>query len=411
MRLLWLSHVLPHPPKGGVLQRSYHLLRAAAEENDVDLLTFRQRAFHPDIESLNASVEALSEFVDVKGVHDLKVDRRLAGKLSTLVSSVFTRDPYTIRWNASQEMEHAVRELAATESYDAVHFDTVGMFQYRSHFPSSAWALNYHNIESQMILQRAGHAALPLRAYLTWEGVRLRDWERRQGVEADVHLVVSPLDGDRLREHVNGAPVAVVENAVDTEDFRPLGTPKREGHLVFIGRIDGYANLSAVRWLRDEIWPMLLRGDRARTLGIVGRNPPPDVVAWGASDPTVEVTGFVDDVRGSFDEATVFVCPIYEGGGTRLKLLDAMSMGLPIVSHSMAIEGLDVVAGEHLFVADDAAGIARAVEHLLGDETLRENLGRAARERVIALYSTHAVKKHLLEAYDLAVDHSHARIR
>ena len=400
MRLLWLAHVLPHPPKGGVLQRSYHLIRGAANVHDVDLLTFRQRAFHPDMESLAESIDALAEFLEVKGVVDLPVDDMPLARTTKLLSSALTPTPYTIRWNASADMEDRVGELAASVDYDVVHFDTVGMFQYRHHFPKAAWVLNHHNIESQMMYQRAEHAAHPLRAYLHWEAWRLARWEARQGSEAALHLVVSKLDGERLRQHAPDAEYAVVENLVDTEFFRPLGTPKRPGHVVFIGRIDGYANLSAARWLRDEIWPLIEAGGSGRTLGIAGRNPPEDIVAWGRSSDSVEVTGFVDDVRTAFDEAEVFVCPIYQGGGTRLKILDAMAMGLPIVSHSMAIEGLDINPGEHVLVADDARGIASAVERLLSDPALRERMGNAALERVDALYSTRAVHKHLNDAYE-----------
>lgn len=409
MRLLWLSHVLPHPPKGGVLQRSYHLIRGASKAHDVDLLTFRQRAFHPDLESLTESVDAMSEFLEVRGVIDLAVDSGRFTKTAKLISSALTPEPYSIRWNKSAEMDRRVRELSREVEYDVVHFDAEGMFQYRHHFPKAAWVLNHHNIESQMMYQRAELASFPLRAYLHWEAWRLKRWEARHGGEADLHLVVSKLDGERLREHVFDARYSVVENLVDTEFFRPLGTEKRAGHVVFIGRIDGYANLSAVRWLRDEIWP-LLEGE-GRTLGVAGRNPPEDIVAWGESNASVEVTGFVDDVRRSFDEAEVFVCPIYEGGGTRLKVLDAMAMGLPIVSHSMAIEGLELNPGEHVLVADDARGIADAVESLLADRSLRERLGRAALARVGSLYSTRAVHKHLIEAYEKVLQgpRSHAR--
>lgn len=411
MRLLWLSHVLPHPPKGGVLQRSYHLIRGAASVHDVDLLTFRQRAFHPDLESLSESVDALAKFVEPRGVIDLPVDRFRLAKTAKLLSSVVTPEPYSIRWNDGAEMERRVQELASEVAYDVVHFDTIGMFQYRHHFPTATWVLNHHNIESQMMYQRAESASFPLNLYLRWEAWRLARWESQHGAEADLHLVVSELDGERLCDHVPGARYAVVENAVDTEYFRPLGTKKRAGHVVFVGRIDGYANLSAVRWLRDEIWPLIEARGEPRTLGIVGRNPPEDIVAWGRTTPSVEVSGFVDDVRSAFDEAEVFVCPIYQGGGTRLKILDAMAMGLPIVSHPMAIEGLDIVPGEHVLVADDAAGTANAVEKLLSDPALRERLGRAALEHVDALYSTPAVHKHLNEAYAQAFQRAQIRLR
>jgi glycosyltransferase involved in cell wall biosynthesis len=386
------------------LQRSFHLICGAARAHAVDLASFRQRAFHPDAESLEASRRALSELVRVRALVDLPVDRGRAARAWTYLSSAFTRSPYSVRWNAAPAMEAALLELAREQRYDLVHFDSIGMLQYRHHFPGAVWVLNHHNAESHMMARRARHAPLWLRPYLLWEARRLRAYEARAGALAARHLAVSSLDRQRLLEVIPGARIDVVENAVDTEFFRPLGTGKRAGHVVFAGRIDSYANLAAARWLRDEIWPRLRRGGVARSLAIVGRNPPPEIAGWGRAEPTVAVTGFVEDVRRALDEAEVFVCPITQGGGTRLKILDAMAMGLPVVSHPMALEGLDVVAGEHVLAAPDAEGIARAVEGLLKDPDLRRRLSRAARDRVCELYSTSAVHRHLLEAYARALE-------
>jgi glycosyltransferase involved in cell wall biosynthesis len=402
-RLLWLSHVLPHPPKGGVLQRSHHLIRGAAQAFEVDLASFRQRAFHPDAESVEASRRALSQLACVRAVVDLPVDRGRAARRRLYATSAFTRAPYSVRWNAAPAMHRALAGLAREQRYDLVHFDSIGMFQYRRHFPDAVWVLNHHNVESQMMYRRAEHAPPWLRPYLLWEAYRLRAWERRPGAEAARHVVVSQLDRERLLALLPGAAVDVVENAVDTGYFQPLGHGKRPGHVVFVGRIDAYANLAAARWLRDEIWPRLRAGGVARSLAIVGRNPPPEIVAWGRREPGVEVTGYVDDVRHALDEAEVFVCPITQGGGTRLKLLDALAMGLAVASHPMALEGLDVVPGEHVLAASDAEGLARAVEALLKDADLRARLGRAARARVEQLYSTAAVHRHLHDAYGRAL--------
>lgn len=402
-RLLWLSHVLPHPPQGGVLQRSFHLIRAASRAYDVDLVTFRQRAFHPDAAAVAASVAALGELVHVRRVFDLPADGGALARRWLEASSVVTREPYTVRWNRSRALAAFLPTLAREARYDVVHFDTIGMLAHRGAFPSAAWVLNHHNVESHMLARRADAARGLAGAYLRWEALRLARYEREPGGRADLHVVVSELDAARLREEVPGAAVQVVENPVDVSYFRPSGALEEEpGAVVFAGRIDAYTNAAAVRWMRDEIWPRLRRGGVAKALWIVGRNPPADIVAWGRNDPSVSVTGYVDDVRPWLERAQAYLCPITDGGGTRLKLLDAMAMQRAIVSHPMALEGLDVKAGEHALVAADVEGLAREVERVLGDAGLRERLGRAARERAEALYSTEAVERHLLDAYERA---------
>jgi glycosyltransferase involved in cell wall biosynthesis len=386
-----------------VLQRSFHLIVGAAEAFDVDLVTFCQTAFHPDESSLAAARQGLKEYVRILQVCDLPADRGRVSRAWLLGTSAFARTPYTIRWNSSRSMWKALRAISSSNRYDLVHFDTIGMFQYRNLFPDSAWVLNHHNIESHLIERRSQGAGVLARSYLRWEATRLARWERIHGAEADLHLAVSDLDVDRLRRVIGDAPAAVIENAVDTEFFRPTEGRQMPGHIVFAGRIDAYANAEAVRWMRDEIWPQLRAGS-ARSVAIIGRSPPPDIISWGHSAPDVEVTGYVDDVRPYLDAGEVYLCPIRDGGGTRLKLLDAMSMGLPIVSHRMAIEGLSVVPGEHLLVADDAEGLISHVEALLADPERRKKIGRNARARAEELYGAPAVRRRLVAAYRDTLD-------
>lgn len=399
-RILWLSHLLPYPPKGGALQRSFHLLRGAAKFGDVDIVSFRQAALHPDARAVAAATEALSEYATVRAVFDLTTDRNVLLKGWLQLSSTLTRAPFTIRWNTQRELRWFLE--ANGVDYDLVHFDTIGMFQYRRFFPNATWVLNHHNIESDMMARRARRSGLALRPYLKWEAHRLRAWERRYGSEADAHLVVSELDRDRLHSIIPTANVAVVENPTDCDYFRPSEISRTQGSVTFVGRIDAYANAEAVRWIRDEIWPLIRRVSERCTLSIVGRSPPRDIQHWGRVDG-IEVTGFVDDVRPWMNRAQVYLCPIRDGGGTRLKVLDAMAMQLALVCHPMACEGIDVRHEEHLLLAETAEEFAEACLRLLDDPDLRERLGRRARELVEERYSLPIVWSNQAGAYAQAL--------
>lgn len=403
MRVLWLGHVLPHPPQGGVLQRSYHLLTGAGRTGCADFVGFRQNAFHPDGASLQRSARALGGVVRIRRIFDLPVDRGKLARGWLLASSALTPRPYTVRWNFSRPLAAYLRQLAAGDRYDLVHFDTIGMFQYCDIFDSSAWVLNHHNIESHMLWRRSSRAAPIERSYLRWEAVRLRRWEQRVASAADLHIVVSLLDRDRLLREIPGARIAVVENPADVDFFRPGLRPERPGSVVFAGRIDAYPNAAAVRWMRDEIWPRLRRGGLARELWVVGRNPPEDILRWGRRRPEVHVTGYVEDVRPYLDQAEVYLCPIRDGGGTRLKVLDAMAMQMAVVGHRAAFEGLDVRPGEHVLEATDVDGLANAVERLLRCPRERRALGARARRQVEARYSVPATQARLGRAYRDAV--------
>lgn len=396
-KILWLSHLLPFPPKGGALQRSFHLIRGATQFGDVDLVSFRQAALHPDAQATEDAKTALSADVNVRAIFDLPADRSSLSKAWLLLTSSVTREPYTIRWNSDERLRQFLE--SNSEVYDLVHFDTIGMFQYRSLFPTAAWVLNHHNVESEMVARRADRSRIALRAYLKWEAHRLQRWENSYGPEADAHLVVSELDRDRLLSIMPTSDVLVVENPTDCEYFKYSGCSKEEGSIIFVGRIDAYANSKAVRWIREEIWPMIRDATKGCKLSIVGRGPHRDILDWGDREAAVEVTGFVDDVRPWMNRAQVYLCPIRDGGGTRLKILDAMAMELPLVCHPMALEGIDAQHEEHVLLAESAKEFADACLRLLSDSDLRNQLGRRARKLVEERYALPTVWSHQAEAY------------
>jgi glycosyltransferase involved in cell wall biosynthesis len=199
--------------------------------------------------------------------------------------------------------------------------------------------------------------------------------------------VTSEQDAARVAAVVPEARVEVVPNAVDPEHFLPRDAdPRPDGRtIVFFGAINYFPNTDGILFFLREVWPLVSSSLPGTRLEIVGPRPPPSVLAHRG--PTVEVTGFVEDLRPYLSRASVAVVPLRLGGGTRLKIVEAMAMGKAIVSTSLGAEGIDVRPGVDLLLEDDPRRFADAVVRVLRDRELAVRLGASAREVVVARYS------------------------
>jgi glycosyltransferase involved in cell wall biosynthesis len=181
-----------------------------------------------------------------------------------------------------------------------------------------------------------------------------------------------------------------VPTGVDTDYFRPSGTPARATELVFTGSMDWLPNQDAMRYFCRHVLPLVRANEPGARLTIVGRSPTPAVLSL-AKEAGVRVTGRVDDVRPYMDDAAVYIVPLRIGGGTRLKIFEAMAMGKAVVSTTVGAEGLPVADGEHLLIADEPQSFADAVVRVIRDRGQRERLGSAARALVLERYDWSAV--------------------
>lgn len=378
-RILWLSHFVPWPPAGGALQRSYHLLREVTSRHSVHLASLSQIPRLRTGEELEAAKRALSPHLAGLDVFTLPFQGHTADKVRTALRARLRGEAYDVAWLRHRPLHDHLRTLATTTRFDLIHADTAGLWPYTSYFHGVPVIVNHHNIESQMMERRSALARNRVVRYvLRGEAARLRQLEVTTGTGAARHLVVSALDRDRFLEIVPGAVVDVVENGVDLEYFTPSDpTATTPNTLVFAGRLNAYTNEGAALFLLREIMPLL--PDHRLTL--VGANPTPAVVETAAR-VGAEVTGFLPDVRPVVGAAEIYICPMRDGGGTRLKVLDALAMAKPLIATGVAVEGLGLVPGKHFILAETAREFADGVRRLSADATLRAEVGAAGRGHV-----------------------------
>lgn len=399
MRVLWLSHFLPYPPKGGHLQRSFYLLKEASKRHEVHLVTLTRGSTARTPEEIRHAESELSWFcARVSPIpHASDTTPR---RVVTAVIALLTRRPYDVCWLRSGELGAFLSSLARETPPDLVHVDTVGMWDDAAAFQGAPIVLNHHNIESVMLERRASlEQRAWAAAYLRADAARLATLEGRACGEAATNLVVSELDAERLRAVAGEIRCHVVANGVDTEYFTPARNIERDDRsIVFVGGMHWYPNRQAMRFFIREVWPKLSSDDPPFLLTVGGQDPPQEVVS-AAEDERVTATGFVDDVRPLIDRASIYVCPILDGGGTRLKVLDALAMEKALVATRLAVEGLGLTEGDHYLAAETADEFAAAIRGLAADPARRERLGRSGRVLVEERFAWTRIGDELEAAY------------
>jgi glycosyltransferase involved in cell wall biosynthesis len=405
LSVLFVTPFLPSPPSFGAQRRLHELISGVAASNDVSVLSLVDPTEHYG-EAIRATEEYCRRVVTVS--NPAYFASRARKRLRQLVS---LGSPHSYEWlGHSEAMFHAALEQMLAHRFDVVHFELAHMAGYaqacglgRSKGP--VLCLDEHNIEYDIVKRTAGVAAGAIRrAYSAIEWRKVRREERHAWSHLDGCTLTSARDQELLLADEPEARTAVVPNGVDLDFFRvsPRTAPREPKTLLFFGAIDYYPNTDAVLFFLRDVFPELVRRYPTLRLCIVGRKPPQSIVDQRSAN--VEVTGVVDDVRPWIDRADAVIVPLRVGGGTRLKILEAMAMGKAVVSTALGAEGLDVVPERDLLAADDAAAFVTQICRLLDDPGLGWRVGAAARRLVTSRYSWRTAVERLSGFYAELLD-------
>jgi glycosyltransferase involved in cell wall biosynthesis len=396
LNILWLSHLLPYPPIGGVRQRSYNLLKAIAAKNNVTLLALSQNAHQKNKDERKAAVTALGAFCKSVYCYPMLSDRFLCGKAVLLLKSFLTGSCYLFDWVKSNQFKNKLKLLLKENNFDLVYFDTIALACYLKWVAKRPCILNHHNIESQLMFRRAANERFIFNKIYCWqEAIKRLRAEKKYCIKYDLNICVSLLDKQKLKKIVPEIRrVEVVPNGVNIHFFKPCNRKPEPKSLLFIGGMTRFPNRDAMLFFAKEIWPNLKKEIPGVKITVVGRQPPILLQKLAAKDPNFFLTGFVDDVRPYLDATTVYICTIRDGGGTRLKVLDALSAGKAIVSTPLCAEGIDVEDGKEILIAKKPLEFVELIKQIIFDENCRINLGKNGRKLVEAKYDFNAIGKH-----------------
>ena len=398
MRLLWVKAGGLVPLNVGGKIRSFQLLKALAERHRITLFTFY--AEHPEDE--HQTLEPL--FEDVICMPLAIPTGRGPRELLAYAGHLFSPQPFAFSKYCKPSVRRAVRELVDENSFDVIVCDFLVPAPVIPWDAACAKVVFTHNVEEAIWRRHLDVARNPLWKLACWREYRTTAAaERRYLRRADHVIAVSDADRDSFGAYLERSKITVVPTGVDLEYFKPQRVHEKPGRLVFTGAMDWMPNEDAVVHFTESVLPLIRQRVSGAELFVVGRNPTERVRALGDSQPAVTVTGEVDDIRPFVHESPVYVVPLRVGGGTRLKIFEAMAMGKAIVSTTIGAEGLPIESGENAILADDPEEFADSVVSLLEDEELRARLAKTARELVERNYSWAAASQNFDVALDAAV--------
>lgn len=359
-----------------------------------------------DKRDLDHAMAQVSRFCASLTLVEIPSEATRPGRAIAAARAAVTGRSYTEEWLASSKMRSKLEDIAARVDPHIAHFDTISLAPYMRHVPPGARvSLGHHNVESHMMWRRARNSRAALsRCLLLAEARRILQLERQYVPVVDVNVVCSELDARRLRRMSGAKSIHVAENGVlepqvSAGSLEDAGQSSHAGPaLAFVGRMSAYTNRDAAEFLVRDIWPEVKRVLPDATLDMVGTGAPEIAFRLAASDQRVRVHGFVKRVADVLVPGSIFVCPVRDGGGTKLKILDAMNMGMPIVAHPAALEGIDVEDGTHVLVARTPGEFAAAIASLSSAER-RMTMARRAFELVRERYSFDGIADRLLQQF------------
>lgn len=431
MRILFLTQIVPYPPDAGPKIKTWNVLRyLAAQGHEIILASFvrpEEVRFIPMLEQV------------CKTVHTVPIKRSRLADIGYWLRSHLTKRPFLIERDDLQEMHRVVGDVLNNEKIDCIHTDQLTMAQYALKYGSQKPG----NGNSKNTIQKFGHLHIvenvanqhPLlifdahnavwsivermRQNLPWvlqplAGIEARRIKKYEGMLVrtfDHILAVTEIDRTALLEAartLNGrmegnksldkhqSRITVIPIAVDTELIQPASRQPGSKTILTLGTLHYPPNADGIRWFLQEVFPLVRESVPEAKLTVVGKNPPNDLIQFANENPEwVTVTGYVPELRPYIQLSALVVIPVRAGSGMRVRILDAFSYGMPVVTTTVGLEGIDANSGEHVLVADTPEEFADDVIRLLQEEDLREKLSLSGRRFVEERYDWKVALKSL----------------
>ncbi len=388
LSILYVSPMPASPPRFGAQARIHGLMTQLARRHDLTAAMLVDEEF--DAEECRSAMQAYCrEVVLVPNPYGREGTPKRLLQLRSLASArSFERLRVTV-----PALQRALNSLMRARRFDVVNleFPYLGHFDLRQAPPGERappLVVDSHEIAYDLARQFAGvGGSWSRRAYAAANWRKLRRDELGTYRDADGVYLCSVADERRLLDQVPGARTAVIPNAADVEYYQPrLADPPADGRtIVYFGLLSTVPNIDGVIHFLQEIWPRIAEAHPDSRCKIIGGRPSPSILAFAG--PRVEITGFVEDLRPHLAAAAAIVVPLRLGGGTRLKIVEAMAMGKAIVSTKLGAEGIDAVSGRDILLEDQPAAFAEAVNRLLADPSRAAAIGESARRLAVERYS------------------------
>jgi polysaccharide biosynthesis protein PslH len=389
MKILFVTPFLPSPPRFGGQRRVDGLMRGLSRQHEVSVLSFN-RTDEYERSSVEATKEFCREVVTIPNLDLVETSDKRTMQLRSLLSIHSFEHLLAAR---RRDFQRALDEMLRQTRYDIVQVEFVWMTVFRFGSRASSkpiLVLDEHNIEYDILKRTAGGSSgLSRLVYNSLNWRKLAREERSAWRKFDGIALTSRRDEELVQQNLPNARTAVVPNGVDVGEFSATTRASEPDVLLFFGAINYYPNQEAVIYFLDHIFPLIKQRRPLAKFRILGPGAPDSVLARQGNG--VEVLGMVDNVSPHIERAAAIVVPLRIGGGTRLKIVEALSKGKAVISTRLGAEGIDVVHDRHLLLADEPEAFAQEVERVLADPELASRLGRNGRQLMEERYSWRSI--------------------
>ena len=382
MKILFLTQIVPFPPNAGPKVKTWHVLRSLIQQGySVTLVSFVRREEMQYISTLEEICQA---------VHVVPIRRSRVADMGYMIRSYLTNRPFLVERDDLRPMQELINRLIQDGKFDFIHADQLTMVQFALRAAKVADGkkpkviFDAHNAVWTIVERMQMNAPWFLKPVLGVEARRVKLYEGQLLKSVDHALAVTEVDRRGLEEAVtslkapqNGrtAPITVVPIAVDTRQLQPVQRKPGSKNIVTLGTLHYPPNADGIRWFLSEVFPLIRKEIPEATLTIIGKNPPQDFLAVAARHPEViNVTGYVEELTPYLQKSALMAVPVRAGGGMRVRILEAFAYGMPAVTTTVGLEGIDAVPGRDVLVADSAPEFARSVTRLLRDPALQHEV-------------------------------------
>jgi glycosyltransferase involved in cell wall biosynthesis len=395
MNILFLSTENPYPPDGGHHLRTFNILKILAGRHQIYFVGFardkREFKYIPEIKKF-------CETVDI-----YKVSKAGYNKSFFLLAckNLFSKYPLIVRRYFIQEARERIGQILDRYSIGLVHMDMLALGLYKEILKDTPVILTNHNVESLRIYRWMQiEKNLLIKSFLFYQYLKLKAFEKNICPEFNRCIVVSEDDKNYLKNLCGMDNFVVIPNGVDISYFKPESTEVKKDHLVWVGGMTGPYNSDAVDFFIQKIWSLVKYRVPEATIDFAGRGPTQTLRNKALEDKSVQVLGFVPDIRPIVQKASVFIAPIRIGSGTKIKVLNAMAQAKPVVATTTAAEGIDVTPEENILIADDPGEFAEKIVYLLSHEEIAREIGVRARELIEKKYSWDVISENIHRTYE-----------
>jgi sugar transferase (PEP-CTERM/EpsH1 system associated) len=374
MKVLYVCHRFPYPPKRGGKIRPFNMIRHLHESGHEVTVCSLARS-QAEVDEGNGIAPHCTAY------HISRVEESL--QWARMIVRLPIAAPSSMGYFRSSELKRTIDRLLAHQRFDLIFAHCSSVAQYVEHVRGIPKILDFGDMDSQKWLEYANYKPFPLSLGYVLEGTKMLWAEKRLARKFDLCTATTRAEWETLQSYATGGLTDLFPNGVDAQFFSPVAGAYDADTISFIGRMDYYPNQECMARFCRDVWPLLKSRRPAMKMSIVGADPTPTMRALGEL-PGITVTGSVPDVRPHVRASALMVAPLGIARGTQNKILEAMAMGVPVVTSRLAAGGVDAEPNSHFLVADSPEEVAQAVFRIIENRTERDRLAVAGRDRMLS---------------------------